>query len=150
MMTFPAPHSALAAVQDMQRSVADLGLEVRAGMHTGEVEISGADLAGISVNIAARISALAAGGEVLVSETVRDFLRPTGTACLDRGSHELKGIPGSVRLFAAGEPERLPVADLGSGIRWRDRVVLGLARHAPGLARSVTSRLRRPAPASAR
>jgi class 3 adenylate cyclase len=149
LMTFPAPHGALRALKDIHHDVHQLGLEIRAGVHTGEVEIVGADLAGLTVNTAARISALAGAGEVLVSETVRDLLRPSGTECVTRGSHDLKGVPGRQQLFAAAEPSRIAVEVGGPKIRVRDRMLLSMARRAPGLARSFTARLQtRTAPAA--
>jgi pimeloyl-ACP methyl ester carboxylesterase len=76
-------------------------LEVRAGLHTGEVEIRGDRLAGIAVHIASRVSNLASPGEVLVSSTVKDLVAGSGICFADRGSHVLKGVPGEWRLFAA-------------------------------------------------
>jgi class 3 adenylate cyclase len=71
-----------------------IGLEVRAGLHTGECEIMGAKLGGVAVHIGARIAALAKGGEVLVSSTVRDLVAGSGLKFADRGQHALKGVPG--------------------------------------------------------
>jgi class 3 adenylate cyclase len=75
-------------------------VEIRAGAHTGEVELRGADIAGISVHIAARVAGLAAGGEVLVSGTVRDLLVGSGIEFEARGEHSLKGVPDRWRLYA--------------------------------------------------
>ena len=77
-----------------------LGLEVRAGVHTGELEVVGDKPRGIAVNLGARVASLAAPGEVLVSQTVRDLVAGSGLELLDRGTHELKGIPGEWKLFA--------------------------------------------------
>jgi pimeloyl-ACP methyl ester carboxylesterase len=77
-----------------------LGLEVRAGLHTGECEVSGTKLTGIAVHIGARIAALARGGEILVSNTVRDLVAGSGLKFADRGLHTLKGVPGESHLFA--------------------------------------------------
>lgn len=77
-----------------------LGLEVRAGLHTGECEVSGADMAGIAVHLAARVQSLAAPGEVLVSGTVRALVTGSGLRFTDRGRHALKGIEGEWWLFA--------------------------------------------------
>ena len=77
-----------------------LGLEVRAGLHTGECEVSGTKLTGIAVHIGARIAALARGGEILVSNTVRDLVAGSGLKFADRGLHTLKGVPGEAHLFA--------------------------------------------------
>jgi class 3 adenylate cyclase len=87
---------ALAIVQATKR----LGIEVRAGLHTGECEVRGEDLGGLAVHIAARVGALANPGEVLVSGTVRDLVVGSGIEFEDRGEHELKGVPGTWRLYA--------------------------------------------------
>jgi class 3 adenylate cyclase len=83
-----------------------LRLQIRAGVHTGEVEVRGADLGGLAVHIAARTAALAGAGEVLVSSTVKDLLVGSDIGFDDRQEHELKGVPGTWRLFeaAAGQP----------------------------------------------
>jgi class 3 adenylate cyclase len=85
------------AIRDAVRS---LGIEVRAGLHTGEVEIRGDDIGGIAVHIGARVSALAAANDVLVSTTLRDLVIGSGLEFEDRGEHQLKGVPGEWRLFA--------------------------------------------------
>jgi class 3 adenylate cyclase len=77
-----------------------LGIEVRAGLHTGECEIRGDDIGGIAVHIGARVSALAGANEVLVSSTLRDLVIGSGLEFDDRGAHELKGVPGDWHLFA--------------------------------------------------
>jgi class 3 adenylate cyclase len=78
-----------------------LGLEVRAGVHTGECEVIGTKLGGIAVHLGARVAALASAGEVLVSQTVKDLVAGSGLRLEDRGLRTLKGIPGEWRLFAA-------------------------------------------------
>ena len=78
-----------------------LGLEVRAGLHTGECELRDGDLAGLAVHIAARVGALAKAGEVLVSRTVTDLVAGAGIVFDDRGEHVLRGVPGHWRLFVA-------------------------------------------------
>ena len=77
----------------MVGSVQSLGIEIRAGVHTGEVELVGDAVRGIAVHIGARVSALASAGEVLVSSTVRDLVAGSGLQFEDRGSRELKGVP---------------------------------------------------------
>ena len=77
-----------------------LGLEIRAGLHTGECELRGDDVAGIAVHLGARIGALAGPGEVLVSSTVRDLTLGSGIEFADRGRHELKGVPGEWQVLA--------------------------------------------------
>ncbi len=81
----------------------ELGLEVRAGIHTGDCELVGEKLAGISVVTGSRISSLAAPGEVLVSSTVKELVAGSGFSFEDRGEHALKGVPGTWRLYAAAE-----------------------------------------------
>jgi class 3 adenylate cyclase len=80
--------------------VKPLGLEVRAGLHTGEVELMGDNIGGIAVHIAARISAEAAASEVVVSGTTKDLVAGSGITFRPRGSKQLKGIPGEWALFA--------------------------------------------------
>ena len=82
-------------------SVRQLGIEIRAGLHTGECELIGDKIGGIAVHIGARIAAEAAPDEVLVSSTVRDLVAGAGLSFADRGAHALKGVPGEWRLFAA-------------------------------------------------
>jgi len=79
----------------------DRRLEVRAGIHTGECERVGPKLAGLAVNVGARVSSAARPGEVLVSQTVKDLVSGSGLAFEDRGLHELKGVPGEWRVYAA-------------------------------------------------
>jgi class 3 adenylate cyclase len=80
--------------------VRHLGLEIRAGLHTGEIEMTGADIGGIAVHIAARVGAAAGASEVLVSSTVKDLVAGSGIDFVDRGTQTLKGIPDQRRLFA--------------------------------------------------
>jgi class 3 adenylate cyclase len=98
--SFASPTQAVRCALDAAEAVEALGLRIRAGVHTGEVEVRGDDLGGLAVHIAARVSAAAAAGEVVVSNTVRDLLAGTTLTFEDRGEHELKGVPGSWRLFA--------------------------------------------------
>jgi len=77
-----------------------LGIEVRAGVHTGEIEIHGEEIHGLAVHIAARVVGLAEAGEILVSRTVKDLVVGSGLEFSDRGTHELKGVPDAWQLFA--------------------------------------------------
>ena len=77
-----------------------LGVEIRAGLHTGECELIGDDVGGIAVNIGARVGAEAGPGEVLVSRTVTDLVAGSGIEFTDRGAHALKGVPGEWELYA--------------------------------------------------
>jgi class 3 adenylate cyclase len=100
LATFDGPARAIRCAVAIREGVAELGLEVRAGLHTGEIELEPADIAGLAVHIAARISAMAEASEVLVSSTVTDLVVGSGIEFEDRGSHELKGVPGVWRVFA--------------------------------------------------
>jgi class 3 adenylate cyclase len=99
--TFDRPASGVRCATSIVRAAPALGLQVRAGAHTGEVEVRGPDLGGLGVHIAARVAATASGGEVLVSGTVKDLAAGTDLHFTDRGEHELKGIPGTWRLYRA-------------------------------------------------
>jgi class 3 adenylate cyclase len=98
--SFDGPARAIRCASAIVAAVRPLGLEVRAGLHTGEVELLGGKFAGIAVNIGARVAAAAAAGEVLVSGTVRDLVAGSGIAFEDRGVAQLKGVPGEWRLSA--------------------------------------------------
>jgi class 3 adenylate cyclase len=97
---FDGPARAIRCASAIQEGVRALGLEVRAGLHTGEVELAGDAVRGIAVHTGARVAALADPGEVLVSSTVRDLVAGSGIDFEDRGEHELKGIAEPKRLFA--------------------------------------------------
>lgn len=88
-----------------------LGIEVRIGLHTGEIERDGDDIAGLGVVIAARIVAKAKASEVLVSQTVKDLVTGSGILFQDRGSEDLQGVPGGWHLYAAVRAEGEQVAD---------------------------------------
>jgi class 3 adenylate cyclase len=87
--------------QAITAGVRQLGIDVRAGLHTGECELMGDTIGGIAVHIGARVAAAAAAGEVLVSSTVKDLVAGSGIRFADRGVHVLKGVPGEWKLFAA-------------------------------------------------
>jgi class 3 adenylate cyclase len=99
--TFDSPARAIRCATEITRTVQGLGMEVRAGLHTGEVELRGDDIGGISVHTAARVQARSRPGEVLVSRTVVDLVAGSGIDFEQRGEHELKGVPGAWQLFAA-------------------------------------------------
>jgi class 3 adenylate cyclase len=102
LATFDGPGRALRCAVAITRAVAPLGLEIRAGVHTGEVElVRGSDVAGLAVHIAARVAAMAGSSEVLVSTTVKDLLVGSGIEFDDRGTHELRGVPDQWHLYAA-------------------------------------------------
>ena len=104
LATFDGPARAIHCASAVRDEVASLGIEVRAGIHTGEVELIGEDVGGMAVNIGARIGALAGAGEVLVSSTVRELVVGSGLEFADRGVQTLKGAPGEWRLFAIDPP----------------------------------------------
>ena len=104
---FDAPARAIRCAVAIRDQLGSLGIEVRIGLHCGEVELRGDDVGGIAVHIGARVTALASAGDVVVSSTVRDLVAGSGIGFLDRGGHDLKGVPGRWELFA--------VADAGSG-----------------------------------
>ena len=101
LATFDGPARAIRAACAIRDRVRGLGLELRAGLHTGECELANGKVRGIAVHTGARVAGLAAPGEVLVSSTVRDLVAGSGIAFEERGEHELKGVPGTWRLYAA-------------------------------------------------
>ncbi len=100
LATFDGPARGIRCGRAIDEAARSLGLEVRIGLHCGEVELMGEDVGGIAVHIAARIGALAGAGEVLVSSTVKDLVAGSGIQFVDRGAKQLKGIPDEWRLFA--------------------------------------------------
>jgi class 3 adenylate cyclase len=100
LATFDGPARAIRCAAAVREGLRPVGLEVRAGLHTGEVEVRGDDIGGIAVNIAQRVQSLADPGEVLVSSTVKDLVAGSGLAFDDRGTHALKGVPDEWRLYA--------------------------------------------------
>ena len=101
---FDGPQRAIRCAMAIRDAVQALGIEVRAGLHTGECEVRGDDIGGIAVHIGARVSALAGPNDVLVSSTLRDLVIGSGLRFEERGAHELKGVPGEWRLFAVASP----------------------------------------------
>jgi class 3 adenylate cyclase len=100
LASFDGPARAISCACAIVDGVRDLGLDVRAGLHTGECELVDGKVAGVAVHTGARVAALAAPGEVLVSSTVKDLVAGSGLAFRDQGSHQLKGLPGEWRVFA--------------------------------------------------
>ena len=99
--TFDGPARAVRSALALRDRVHALGVEIRAGLHTGEIERRDRDIAGIGVHIAARVMALAGGDEVLVSRTVKDLVAGSGLRFHDHGTHELKGVPDAWQIFRA-------------------------------------------------
>jgi class 3 adenylate cyclase len=100
LATFDGPGAAIGCAVALRERLRQLGIEIRAGLHAGEVQPRGADVGGIAVHVAARVMAAAGAGEVLVSRTVRDLVEGSGVAFEDRGARALKGIGGRWELFA--------------------------------------------------
>jgi class 3 adenylate cyclase/pimeloyl-ACP methyl ester carboxylesterase len=98
--TFDGPARAIRAAEAIVAGVSELGLEIRIGVHTGECELHDGKVTGIAVSAGARVAAAAKAGEVLVSNTVKDLVAGSGIAFEERGTHELKGVPGEWRLYA--------------------------------------------------
>ena len=160
LAVFEGPAKAIRAARAMDSAVRPLGIEIRAGIHTGECDRRGDDLAGIAVNVAARIVAHAGAGEIVVSGTVKELVLGSGIEFTDRGTHTLKGVPEEWNLFAVAGDGRIDaravsevapdVAALTPGpledLRLRDRMLLSGAHRAPGLLRAANGamlRLRR-------
>jgi pimeloyl-ACP methyl ester carboxylesterase len=157
LTTFDGPTQAIRCAEALRADAERLGIEIRAGIHTGECELLATDIGGIAVHIAARILGHAGGGEILVSNTVRDLVVGSGTGFEDRGSVELRGVPGSWQLLAVdrhGAPAGSAEAELVSTptpgprttMRRSDRAVEVLARRTPWILRGMA----RMAPATGR
>jgi pimeloyl-ACP methyl ester carboxylesterase/class 3 adenylate cyclase len=106
LATFDGPARAIRFALGAAEAVRPLGLEIRAGVHTGEIELAGTDIRGIAVHIGARVAALAGAGEVVVSSTVKDLVAGSGIEFDDRGLQHLKGVPGEWRLFTVAGNHR--------------------------------------------
>ena len=133
LSAFDGPANAIRCAEALREAVKELGIELRAGVHTGECEAIGDDLGGLAVHIGARVGALAAPGEVVVSNTVKELVVGSGMQFVDRGEHDLKGVPGSWRVYALGD-ERAASAPLDGAagyMRRSDRVAVSLARRIP-------------------
>lgn len=138
LATFDGPARAVECAEALLSAVEDLGVELRAGIHTGEVELMGQDVGGMAVHIGARVGALAAPGEILVSSTVRDLVVGSQLLFSARGEHELKGVPGRWRVYVVGAeraPEDEPLDGAVDHMRAGDRVAVTLARRAPRMMR---------------
>ncbi len=100
MLSLDGPARGVRCACAIAEEIRQLGIEVRAGLHTGECEMMGDDVGGIAVHIGARVTSLAGAGEVLVSSTVRDLVAGSGLRFGDRGSQTLKGVPGDWHIYA--------------------------------------------------
>ncbi len=134
---FDGPGRAIRCAADFATATRALDVDIRAGLHTGECEILDEDITGLAVHIAARVSALAGPGEVLVSRTVKDLVVGSGLEFAPHGTRELKGVPDSWELFALadGRTPTVAVTPEQPLTRPSDRIVLAAARRAPSLVR---------------
>lgn len=133
LSAFDGPAIAMRCAEALRKGVAELGIEVRAGIHMGECEAIGDDLGGLAVHIGARVGSFAGPGEIVVSSTVKELVVGSGMQFSDRGVHELKGVPGSWHLYALGQ-ERATRPELDAAaehMRPSDRVAVTLARRMP-------------------
>jgi class 3 adenylate cyclase len=148
LATFDGPTQAIRCAEALRAEAETLGIEIRAGVHTGECELLDADIGGIAVHIAARILAHAGAGDILVSRTVRDLVVGSGTGFEDRGSVELRGVPGTWQLLAvdrggarpgSAEAELALMSTPGhrTAMRRSDRAVEVIARRTPWILRGI-------------
>jgi len=108
LATFDGPARAIRGAVAISQAALDLGVHVRAGLHTGEVEVIGDKVGGIAVHIGARVAAQAEAGDILVSSTVKDLVAGSGIAFVERGATSLKGVPGTWQLFVV-DPRSIPL-----------------------------------------
>ena len=157
LATFDGPTQAIRCAEALRADAETLGIEIRAGIHTGECELLDTDIGGLAVHIAARILGQAGPGEILVSRTVRDLVVGSGTGLVDRGTVELRGVPGTWQLLAvtrdgarAGSAEAelasMPTPGRRTAMRRSDRAVEVIARRTPWIVRGMA----RLAPATGR
>jgi class 3 adenylate cyclase len=106
LATFDGPARGIRCARAIAEAVLPLQIQIRAGLNTGECELVGDDIAGLAVNVGARIGALAAAGEVLVASTVKAVVLGSGITFSDRGIHRLRGVPGTWHLFGVAPPVR--------------------------------------------
>jgi class 3 adenylate cyclase len=149
LATFEGPARAIRCAEAIRGAVRGLGMEIRSGTHTGECEVMDGDVGGIAVHIAARVNAVAAPEEILVSRTVRDLVVGSGIAFEERGTQTLKGVPGEWSLLAVvpegaaqESPEvkitRIDTPSPRETMRRSDRVAAAVARRAPGVLRAAS------------
>jgi len=148
LATFDGPTQAIRCAEALRAEAETLGIEIRIGIHTGECELLDADIGGLAVHIAARILGQAGAGDILVSSTVRDLVVGSGTSFQDRGSVELRGVPGTWQLLAVdrhgarvGSAEAqlasTPTPGRRTAMRRSDRAVELMARHTPWILRGM-------------
>ena len=138
LSVFESPRDAVTCAGTVNKQAREDGLTVRCGVHSGDLERDGLNVTGMTVHIGARVGAEAEPGEVLVSSTVRDLLIGAGLGFTGRGDHELKGVPGSWRLYSTNDIARtISVAMEDSLQTLVDRFAVRGARHAPRAARAA-------------
>jgi class 3 adenylate cyclase len=148
LVTFDGPTQAIRCAEALRAAAETLGVEIRAGIHTGECELLDNDIGGIAVHIAARILGHASAGEILVSRTVRDLVVGSGAGLVDRGSVELRGVPGTWQLLAvdhdgarAGTAEAelasMPTPSRRTVMSHSDRALEMVAGRAPWILRGM-------------
>ncbi|WP_197519255.1 adenylate/guanylate cyclase domain-containing protein, partial [Mycobacterium sp. E2327] len=148
LATFDGPTQAIRCAEALRDDADTLGIRIRSAIHTGECELLDGDITGIAVHVAARILEQAGAGEILVSRTVRDLVIGSGTGFDDRGTVELRGVPGTWQLLAvdrrgarAGTAEAtlasMPTPGPRTGMRRSDRAVEAIARRAPWILRGL-------------
>ncbi|MEK6272059.1 MAG: adenylate/guanylate cyclase domain-containing protein [Actinomycetota bacterium] len=145
LATFDGPARAIRCAQAIRDEIRKLGMEIRAGLHTGECELANGDVRGIAVHIGARVAALAGPGEILASSTVADLVAGSGLSFTERGTHHLKGVPGQWRIVALPHEGHAapPVVDTATRMRPSDRLVVKLARRMPRSMRAAARLARR-------
>jgi class 3 adenylate cyclase len=139
LSVLPGPARAIHCAQEISHAVEELGIQIRAGVHTGECERTADNLAGLAVHIGARVGAAAGPGEVWVSRTVRDLVAGSGVELQPRGAHRLKGVREPWELFSLIDADVAPVPVTADSrhLSVSDRIVLAAARRAPRLVRAL-------------
>ena len=149
LITFEGPTQAIRCAEALRDDAENLGIEIRIGIHTGECELMDADIGGIAVHIAARILGHAGAGDIIVSSTVRDLVVGSGTGFEDRGTVELRGVPGNWELLAVNSHgaqairprrslrQRRPPAR-AAAMRRSDRAVAVMAKRTPWILRGMS------------
>jgi class 3 adenylate cyclase len=152
--TFDGPERAVQCANELTQEVARVGVTIRAGIHTGEIEVMGDDIAGLAVHLASRVAAVAGPGEVLVTSTVRELVMGSTLRFSDLGRRALKGVPGEWQLLmvesrrgTAEARELLPTTMRGS--TFTGRTMDAMATRTPRLARTGARLSRRMAAARA-
>ena len=140
LAVFPGPARAIDCATRLGPDLAAAGIVIRAGIHSGECELIGEDVAGVAVHVGARIAALAGPGEILTSSTVKDLVLGSGIRFADRGTHHLKGLSDAWRVYSVEGSSPWPVVDSAADhMRAIDRITVRSARSAPGALRALAN-----------